>query len=444
MRTMNLMSWRVIASLLMIVMAGQNMMAQDVAPCKPEWGADEEKAKESYSLYREFVKQENYADALPHWRYVFFNAPGGRQTTHVDGVKIFNDLIDGATDDALKEKYIDTLGMIYDVRMRCFGEKSTMGRKAVDMYKNRPADTENNLKLFEQTLAVDGNETQYFILFPYMITAEKALIKGVIDTTDIVNRYIKVVEIVDANKTDKYASKYQDMLSEINKRMAQFLTCDVMVPVLKKQYDTAPEDIENLKSIFNKLFSLQCFSDPLFKKVAPIVAEKDPNEKTFYVLGVVSQNEGNYEEAIGYFKKAMETATTNADKAKYAMGVAKLYQAKKDYPSARSYALKAAGFDPKSGEPYMLIGDLYMSSGPLCGPGTGWESQVVTWPAVDMYEKAKSVDSSVAGEANKKIANASKYFPTKGECFFRDLKSGDSYKVECWIGVTTTIRCAAE
>lgn len=444
MRTMNIMTWRAIASLLIIVMAGHNVMAQDVAPCKPEWGADEEKAKEAYSLYREFVKQENYADALPHWRYVFFNAPGGRQTTHVDGVKMFNDLIDGATDDALKEKYIDTLAMIYDARMRCFGEKGTMGRKAVDMYKNRPADTENNLKLFERTLEVDGKETQYFILFPYMITAEKALIKGVIDTTDIVNRYIKVVEIVDANKTDKYASKYQDMLEEINKRMAQFLTCDVMVPVLKKQYDSAPTDIENLKGIFNKLFSLQCFSDPLFKKVAPIVAEKDPNEKTFYVLGVVSQNEGNYDEAIGYFKKAMEAATSNADKAKYALGVAKLYQAKKDYSSARTYAQKAAGFDPKSGEPYMLIGDLYMSSGPLCGSGTGWESQVVTWPAVDMYEKAKSVDPSVSGEANKKIANAAKYYPTKGECFFRDMKSGDSFKVECWIGVTTTVRCSAE
>ena len=444
MRTMNIMTWRAIASLLIIVMASHNVMAQDVAPCKPEWGADEEKAKEAYSLYREFVKQENYADALPHWRYVFFNAPGGRQTTHVDGVKIYNDLIDATNDDALKEKYIDTLALIYDIRMRCFGEKGTMGRKAVDMYKLRPADTENNLKMFERTLEVDGKETQYFILFPYMITAEKALIKGTIDTADIVNRYIKVVEIVEANKADKYADKYQDMLDEINKRMAQFLTCDVMVPVLKKQYDGAPTDIENLKSIFNKLFSLQCFSDPLFKKVAPIVAEKDPNEKTFYVLGIVSQNEGNYDEAINYFKKAMDAATTNADKAKYALGIAKLYQAKKDYPSARTYAQKAAGFDPKSGEPYMLIGDLYMSSGPLCGPGTGWESQVVTWPAVDMYEKAKSVDPSISGEANKKIANAAKYYPTKGECFFRDMKSGDSFKVECWIGVTTTVRCSAE
>lgn len=444
MRTMNIMTWRAIASLLIIVMAGQNLMAQDVAPCTPEWGTDEEAAKEAYSLYREFVKQENYADALPHWRYVFFNAPGGRQTTHVDGVKIFSDLIDGATDDALKDKYVDTLAMIYDVRMRCFGEKGTMGRKAVDMYKHRPTDIEGNLAIFEKTLAVDKNETQYFILFPYMITAEKALIKGLIDTADIVNRYIKVVEIVDANKTDKYAAKYQAMLEEINKRMAQFLTCEVMVPVLQDQYNAAPDDVENLKNIFNKLFSLQCFSDQLFKKVAPIVADKDPNEKTFYVLGVVSQNEGNYEEAISYFKKALEAATTNEDKAKYSLGIAKLYQAKKDYSSARAYAQKSAGFDPKSGEPYMLIGDLYMSSGPLCGSGTGWESQVVTWPAVDMYEKAKSVDSSVSGEANKKIANASKYFPTKGECFFRDLNAGDSYKVECWIGATTTVRCASE
>lgn len=446
MNTMNLMTKTAIISLLAILLFGvsTNLMAQEVAPCEPEWGADENAAKEAYSLYREFYKQDNYADALPHWRIVFFTAPAGRQTTHVDGVKMFSDMVEAEEDAAKKQALMDTLWLIYDTRMRCFGQEGTMARKAVDMYKYQPAKIEENLDAFEKAVKADGKDLSYYTLFPYMLTAEKALIKGIIDTTEIVNKYIKVVEIVDQNASDKYADKYQNMLEEINKRMAQFLTCDIMVPILKKQYDAAPDDAKTVKNVFNKLFALQCFSDPLFKQIAPKVAESNPDEKTFYVLGVVSQNDGDYDQAIDYFKKAVDMATTEADKAKYLLGVAKLYQAKKEFSNARTFAMKAAAADPKNGEPYMMVGDMYMSSGPLCGPGTGWESQVVTWPAVDMYERARKVDPSLAAEANKKIANASKYFPTKGECFFREFTTGDSYKVECWINTTTTVRCASE
>lgn len=440
---MKQMTQRAIASLLAVMMLQAGAVVAQEVPCTPEWGANEDKAKESYSLYREFYKQDNVKDALPYWRYVFFNAPGARQTTHVDGIKMFSDFVENSEGDE-KEKYIDTLVMIYDARMRCFGEGGTIGRKAIDLYKYRPKDIEGNLALFEKTLAVDKNETDYFVLFPYMITVEKALNAELITVEELVNRYMKVVAIVDANKASKYADKYQSMLDEINKRMGPFLSCDIMIPILQKQYDGNPTDEANLQKIFDQLFALQCFSDPLFKKVAPIVAEKNPSEKTYYVLGVVSQNESNYTDAANYFKKSLELATDNKDKAKYALAIARLYQAMKDYPSARTYANKAAGFDPKNGEPYMLIGDLYMSSGPLCGSGTGWESQVVTWPATDMYEKARSVDPSIAGEANKKIANAANYYPTNGECFFRDLATGDSFKVECWIGVTTKVRCKQE
>ncbi len=89
-----------------------------------------------------------------------------------------------------------------------------------------------------------------------------------------------------------------------------------------------------------------------------------------------------------------------------------------------------------------MIGDLYRGSGKKCGPGTGFESQVVTWPAIDMYIKAKNVDPSVASAANRKIADSEKYMPSREEGFMRSLKEGQSFKVECWINATTTVRFA--
>ena len=90
----------------------------------------------------------------------------------------------------------------------------------------------------------------------------------------------------------------------------------------------------------------------------------------------------------------------------------------------------------------MLIGKLYASSGPLCGPGRGWDSQVVTWPAIDKFSYAKSIDPSVAEEANKLIRDYRRYMPSKEDIFQRRLSKGDVFKVPCWIQEKTIVRPA--
>jgi hypothetical protein len=64
----------------------------------------------------------------------------------------------------------------------------------------------------------------------------------------------------------------------------------------------------------------------------------------------------------------------------------------------------------------------------------------VYWVAVDAFMKAKSVDEVMREKANKRVSTYSKYFPTKENCFFNDLQSGDSYKVKCWINTSTRVR----
>ena len=137
----------------------------------------------------------------------------------------------------------------------------------------------------------------------------------------------------------------------------------------------------------------------------------------------------------------MDSKSEPASKAPVALIIAKIYYAHiKNFPAARQYARQAAQFDPSNGEPLMLIGKLYASSGPLCGPGTGWDSQVVTWVAIDKFREAKRIDSRVEEEANKWIGRYSKYMPKKEDVFSRMLSPGQSYYVPCWIRESTTIR----
>ncbi|MGB1248266.1 MAG: hypothetical protein ACPG4Z_05230, partial [Chitinophagales bacterium] len=122
------------------------------------------------------------------------------------------------------------------------------------------------------------------------------------------------------------------------------------------------------------------------------------------------------------------------------LNVADMYRKKGDYSTSRSYAYKAAELKTGWGAPYVLIGRLYASSGSRCGEGTGWDSQVVVWAAIDMWNKAKSIDAGVATEAQNLINQYYAYMPTKSEIFMRNLNVGNSYSVPCWIGATTTIR----
>jgi len=130
-------------------------------------------------------------------------------------------------------------------------------------------------------------------------------------------------------------------------------------------------------------------------------------------------------------------------KAKYALLIAKIYYAHlKDFPESRRWARAAQQYDPTSGEPYMLVGKLYASSGPLCGPGRGWDSQVVTWVAIDEWRKGRQIDPSVRDEANRLIARYKQYMPSAEDIFQRTLQEDDLFKVRCWIQQSTKIRRA--
>jgi len=121
--------------------------------------------------------------------------------------------------------------------------------------------------------------------------------------------------------------------------------------------------------------------------------------------------------------------------------VSKIYNAHlKNFSQARSYALKAAEVRPEWGEPYIVIGRLYASSGPRCGRGRGWDSQIVVWPAIDAWNKAKSIDPGVRDEANKWINRYAQFMPNKEDVFIRNLQVGESFYVGCWIQRSTRIR----
>lgn len=63
------------------------------------------------------------------------------------------------------------------------------------------------------------------------------------------------------------------------------------------------------------------------------------------------------------------------------------------------------------------------------------------WVACDYMNKAKAADSTLAEEANRYIAQYSKYFPQASDAFMYNLVNGNTFVVSCGgMRATTTVR----
>jgi tetratricopeptide (TPR) repeat protein len=420
------------------------------------YGSDSVTCIMNISLYREFFKQwkasnyqnETVEDLIEPWRWVFLNCPKGTQNTYIDGVRIMAYLIESAKDPALRNKYIDTLMMVYDQRIVNFGKEGyVLGRKGVDLATYRPEDTEQIYKDLKRSVELEGDNTAGPVLVYYMNSAVSMAKNGKADSVVIFDTYDVAAEIIDHNikKNEGNAeekSNWEAIQGNIELILEPFATCTDLVSIFRKKFTANPNDIELLKKITNILDDKNCHDDPLYFETTKKLYELEPTPASAYMIGKMLLNESKYEEAIVYLKEAEKLEDQNAIEKSY-MYIATAYRALNNFPAARTYALKAAGLNPANGDAYILIGDLYAESAKNCGDND-LTSRVAFWAAVDKYYKAKQVKPELAEEADKRIASYSIYFPAISTIFFYTLKEGDVYRVECWINEDTKVRASKQ
>ena len=425
--------------------------------------SERDQAETAYVLYKDFLKAGDLAQAHRQWKRAYTLAPGsnGRvKYQYEDGVKIYEQLHQQTDDKALKDRYVDTIMMIYDQRVECFGGQAYIdGRKGFDYYYkySNKVSQDQIFDLFRSAADAGGEDMDYFIVNPFTKMLHDRLIEGQIPHQEALPHAKTIIAAIEKGKTDckgtlcdawktidKYASAQLTALEGVD----DFYDCDYYTDRYYTAYEADPENCEVIELAYRRMLRGKCPADD--SKLMAVKASKDekcytpPPPPGNLRQGFDCYSSGDYRCAIEKFLAYVDSTDDSEKKAKYLLTVAKIYYGDiRDFPSSRKYAKMAAVQKPKWGDPYILIGKLYASSGPLCGPGTGWDSQVVTWPAIDMFTKAKQVDPSVASEANKWIRDYQQYMPSKGDIFQRtNLTMGGPFKVKCWINETTTVRAA--
>lgn len=418
-----------------------------------------------YSLYREYIKQWEQAKYNPKnlkpemvtsWRNIYNNCPDFRQNTYLDGVKIMAyGFIRTTKDEALKNKYVDTLIMIYDKRAQYFpnGKSGSqvgniMGRKGIDIMTWAPDRYEEAYAALKQAIDLDGNNNNYAFINPYFNLVITMVKNGKLEESAILEEYSRLMEIADFN-VEKYTTMGNQKLlenfnatkAELDNAVQPYANCEDLVRIYQPKFEATPNDVELLTKIAETLEKRGCDDTELYLKVAVKLHEVNPSPESAYLIGKKYLADKDYNQATKYLVEA--TKSENVDWAHQSyIYLAQIMNMNKNYEQGREYAKKAYNLKKTDGEPFIIIGQLYAASAKDCGSGD-FHSKTAYWAAVDQFEKAKSVDPSLASKANELINAYSHYFPTVESIFFNGYEEGQEYSLEnCWIKETTKVRAA--
>ena len=419
--------------------------------------------EDAYTIYRDYMRQKDYDGAFEIWKNAYYTAPAANGRIRYqfdDGITIYKHLFKNAKTEELKKQYADSIFSIYDKRIECHpgDEYTVLGKKAFNSYYDlRGYIAEDEVwHMFRKAFDGKDKNADYFIINPFsrmlydrVLTEKINLEQGSIYALKILELVKENLEKCEGKECEPWEiiNEYAPGLLEALEGIKGFYPCDYFMDKYYDDYLANTGDCNNVTEVYLRLRYGQCPIDDA--KMTAVITSKDKNcyvppppegplKKAYRAL-----NEGQFREAIAFYDQYLSTATDNNKKADILLRVSKIYYVHiKDFVKARSYARNAANFRANWGEPFILIGKLYASSGPLCGPGRGWDSQIVTWPAIDKFRYAKKIDPSVAAEANKLIAQYEQYMPSMEDIFQRRLHKNDDFMVECWIKEKTKIRPA--
>ena len=412
-----------------------------------KYGSDPEKCKMNLSFYIEFYKQKNYDAAYLPWSVVFRECPKSSKNIYIHGPTIVMNKINKIIDPMVQNKYIDTLMQIYDKRIQLFGEDGkVLGIKGIDYYKLYPQKKAEAYKILDKSIQLEGNNSDADVISTFFsVAADLVKDKGITDE-QFFDQYNNLSFMIssqmkqspDSSLTLKLQSTQEKLdLTFINSGKA---TCDKIVPVFTKKFESNKEDIITLKSIVKILGEQECIDSKVYADASELLNKIEPSSLSAYSLAKLSLKKNDYAKASTFYLQAIDLEKSIQKKAQYYYELALMTGTNLNQMNeARSYAYKAIEYRKNWGKPYLLIGTLYAQSVKDCGENTFFQSMTYM-AAVDKMIQASTIDHSCTKEAEKYISSYSSNFPTKEEGISKGIKEGDSYTIGCWVNETIKVR----
>jgi len=252
-----------------------------------------DEAENNHSIYRQALKAKDFAVAEEYWAKAYEVAPaadGKRDYHFTDGIKLYIEKLKTA-DATTKAQYVDKINMLYDQVIECYKngaikptkcqddaciEKrigNITARRGFDMYYSINAPYSKNLEMYDNALALAGNDIEYTFFDPVATMAVYQFEKGNLDKQKTLDYFFLMEKIAEHNSTNntKYAEYYDQAWAaaktKFGKIETQLFDCEYFKPTIQAKYDENPNDPDNLKTCIALLKKRGCSdADPTLAK----------------------------------------------------------------------------------------------------------------------------------------------------------------------------------
>ncbi len=389
-------------------------------------GDKPDECKKYLSLYGDYLKQKMYVDSYKFWKGAVTVCPEYNANLYENGIYIMKKLQKGATKER-KAALADSIVWAYEQSINLFGDNPSINEDfGIDLIKSKKV--ERGVELVKKALDSSENKARASTIYYYSMALAVLKNKDKKDCEVLVKEYDRLSSINDSNSGSNGYDKSQEA---VDKFLGPCLSCDNLLPIIRKKFELAKTDANERKKILTTLERRECTNNDIYETLNEIDVKENPTADGYRRIAQIYINKGEKSKAKVFFDKAIELADSNEYKVKYMLDAAS------NFPrSAGSYANDALAMDPNCGTAYLIKARNIANS--KCGT-SAFDDRAINWAAYDMAAKAKSVDSSVASKASKDMLRYKAGFPSTKQIFEQGgLSTGDSYKT-C-NGYSTTVK----
>lgn len=399
-----------------------------------------------FNFYKDAYDNQRYDAALGYLPTLLEKSPRGAQNIYVYAINIYKTKIQRERDRNQRNVYVDSLLLLYDMRIQNFGDHPRYGRgytlkqKAKDYLLFRPADREGVREVFQQAIEANvGAPDLDFINVYFKELTDDYAISEIIETDLYMEEYEKLAGIVE-NVTDPAAEEAKKTFDAI------FISsgaadCNGIERIYKDRLVNDPTNIENYSKVYTLLSRQNCDS-PFFFEVAEQYFRLEPTSGTAIALAKAYEKQGNNRKSMDYLRAAVDSESDPVSKANLCVQIAGMELEVNNAQNAASFAKLASQYNPENGYAYMFLAQSYvLGAASNC---SDFDRQTVYWLAYDLVQRSRRIfaDSSEdRRQAENLMALFRGQFPPIEEIFYRALKEGETYDVKCgWITGRTTVK----
>ena len=285
-----------------------------------------------------------YVDSYKFWKGAVTVCPEYNANLYENGIYIMKKLQKGATKER-KAALADSIVWAYEQSINLFGDNPSINEDfGIDLIKSKKV--ERGVELVKKALDSSENKARASTIYYYSMALAVLKNKDKKDCEVLVKEYDRLSSINDSNSGSNGYDKSQEA---VDKFLGPCLSCDNLLPIIRKKFELAKTDANERKKILTTLERRECTNNDIYETLNEIDVKENPTADGYRRIAQIYINKGEKSKAKVFFDKAIELADSNEDKVKYMLDAAS------NFPrSAGSYANDALAMDPNCGTAYLI------------------------------------------------------------------------------------------